>query len=263
MTTRITFNMTSDETLRIVDEYCHTHKLSRSNVLDALLSATAPVLNDINCYYQLAGKLQSRLLNGVYQRDLPHKRNVVSAEKYCLEIWENKLFTKRILEFDYSNGVLYALKHKRHYRRDKMIGRVESRYIKDICEYQMQLSGEKTKYACFIYIERTIYNHDNPPDETPVKSAVGNAVILLAKDVIYNEYFFDLRKSFFVSVKDLMASGTKGIPETQKYPDVYCWIPLFSINYGVVITPVYKIDPLKPVTVKKPDKITVVCNYRE
>ena len=31
-------------------------------------------LNDINCYYQLAGKLQSRLLNGVYQRDLPHKR---------------------------------------------------------------------------------------------------------------------------------------------------------------------------------------------
>lgn len=68
MTTRITFNMTSDETLRIVDEYCHTHKLSRSKVIDALLSATAPVLNDINCYYQLAGKLQSRLLNGVYQR---------------------------------------------------------------------------------------------------------------------------------------------------------------------------------------------------
>ncbi|WP_249448852.1 hypothetical protein, partial [Escherichia coli] len=24
-----------------------------------------------------------------------------------------------------------------------------------------------------------------------------------------------------------------------------------------------KNDPLKPVTVKKPDKITVVCNYRE
>ncbi|HHZ8109875.1 TPA: hypothetical protein ACWMCF_004904, partial [Escherichia coli] len=78
MTTRITFNMTSDETLRIVDEYCHTHKLSRSKVIDALLSATAPVLNDINCYYQLAGELQSRLLNGVYQRDLPRKRNVVS-----------------------------------------------------------------------------------------------------------------------------------------------------------------------------------------
>ncbi|QJG47515.1 hypothetical protein HHJ40_00325 [Escherichia coli] len=55
MTTRITFNMTSDETLRIVDEYCHTHKLSRSQVINALLSATAPVLNDINCYYQLAG----------------------------------------------------------------------------------------------------------------------------------------------------------------------------------------------------------------
>ncbi|EIP3275887.1 hypothetical protein ACGLYK_002728 [Escherichia coli] len=263
MTTRITFNMTSDETLRIVDEYCHTHKLSRSKVIDALLSATAPVLNDINCYYQLAGKLQSRLLNGVYQRDLPHKRNVVSAEKYCLELWENKLFTKRILEFDYSNGVLYALKHKRHYRRDKMIGRVESRRIKDICEYQMQLSGEKAKYACFIYIERTIYNHDNPSGGTPVKAAVGNAVILLAKDVIYDEYFFDLRQSFFVSVKDLMASGAKGIPETQKYPDVYCWIPLFSINSGVVITPVYKIDPRKPVTVKKPDQITVVCNYRE
>ncbi|HHL5763678.1 hypothetical protein ACU4VF_25470, partial [Escherichia coli] len=26
---------------------------------------------------------------------------------------------------------------------------------------------------------------------------------------------------------------------------------------------VYKIDPRKPVTVKKPDQITVVCNYRE
>lgn len=47
-----------------------------------------------------------------------------------------------------------------------------------------------------------------------------------------------------------MASGAKGIPETQKYPDVYCWIPLFSINSGVVITPVYKIDPRKPLTVK-------------
>ena len=67
MTTRITFNMTSDETLRIVDEYCHTHKLSRSKVINTLLNATAPVLNDINCYYQLAGELQSRLLNGVYQ----------------------------------------------------------------------------------------------------------------------------------------------------------------------------------------------------
>lgn len=66
-----------------------------------------------------------------------------------------------------------------------------------------------------------------------------------------------------MSVTDLMASGTKGIPETQKYPGVYCWIPLFSINSGVVIIPVYKIDPLKPVTVKKPDKITVVCNYIE
>lgn len=66
-----------------------------------------------------------------------------------------------------------------------------------------------------------------------------------------------------MSVTDLMASGTKGIPETQKYPGVYCWIPLFSINSGVLIIPVYKIAPLKPVTVKKPDKITVVCNYRE
>ncbi|EOX7895084.1 hypothetical protein ACPV11_005143, partial [Escherichia coli] len=107
------------------------------------------------------------------------------------------------------------------------------------------------------------YNHDNPSDKIPVKAAVGNAVILLAKDVIYNEYFFDLRQSFFVSVTDLMVSGAKGIPETQTYPDVYCWIPLFSINSGVLITPVYKIDTLKPVTVKKPDKITVVCNYRE
>ncbi|WP_460211312.1 hypothetical protein, partial [Escherichia coli] len=26
---------------------------------------------------------------------------------------------------------------------------------------------------------------------------------------------------------------------------------------------VYKIDPRKPLTVKKPDQITVVCNYRE
>lgn len=143
MTTRITFNMTSDETLRIVDEYCHTHKLSRSKVIDALLSATAPVLNDINCYYQLAGKLQSRLLNGVYQRDLPHKRNVVSAEKYCLEIWENKLFTKRILEFDSSNGVLYALKHKRHYRRDKMIGRVESGVSKTFANTRCNCPGRR------------------------------------------------------------------------------------------------------------------------
>lgn len=87
MTTRIAFNMTSDDTLRIVDEYCHTHKLSRSQVINALLSATAPVLNDINCYYQLAGKLQSRLLSGVYQGDLPRKAQC----RQCREVLPGNL----------------------------------------------------------------------------------------------------------------------------------------------------------------------------
>lgn len=200
MTTRITFNMTSDETLRIVDEYCHTHKLSRSKVIDALLSATAPVLNDINCYYQLAGKLQSRLLNGVYQRDLPHKRNVVSAEKYCLEIWENKLFTKESRSLTVQMVFCTRWNIKDTIAGIRWLDGLKAGVSKTFANTRCNCLGEG-KYACFIYIERTIYNHDNPSGGTPVKAAVGNAVILLAKDVIYDEYFFDLRQSFSWALK--------------------------------------------------------------
>lgn len=52
--------------------------------------------------------------------------------------------------------------------------------------------GEKARnHACFIANVKEQYTitiiH---PGETPVKAAVGNAVILLAKDVIYDEVLF-------------------------------------------------------------------------
>ncbi len=91
MSERITFNVTNSETLRVVDEYSKKQKISRSQVISTLLDATVPVLKDINRYYQLADELKARLLSGVYQQDLPRRRNVVTAEKYCMEIWESKL----------------------------------------------------------------------------------------------------------------------------------------------------------------------------
>lgn len=48
MPERITFNITNSETLRVVDEYSKTQKISRSQVIATLLDATVPILNDIN-----------------------------------------------------------------------------------------------------------------------------------------------------------------------------------------------------------------------
>lgn len=64
-------------TLRVVDEYSKTQKISRSQVISTLLDATVPVLKDINRYYQLADELKARLLSGVYQQDLPRQRPVL------------------------------------------------------------------------------------------------------------------------------------------------------------------------------------------
>lgn len=77
MSERITFNATNSETLRVVDEYSKTQKISRSQVISTLLDATVPVLKDINRYYQLADELKARLLSGVYQQDLPRQRPVL------------------------------------------------------------------------------------------------------------------------------------------------------------------------------------------
>lgn len=65
MSERITFNAINSETLRVVDEYSKTQKISRSQVISTLLDATVPVLKDINRYYQLADELKARLLSGV------------------------------------------------------------------------------------------------------------------------------------------------------------------------------------------------------
>lgn len=260
MSERITFNITNSETLRVVDEYSKKQKISRSQVIATLLDATVPVLNDINRYYQLADELKLRLLTGIYQQDLPRRKNVVSAEKYCLEIWENKLQAGKGYDFDSVKSKVDVREQKRHNRRDNAVGRVENRYIKEICQSILEKTTQDARYACFIYTERIILTDKDVTEgsSSPVTMAVGNAIILLAKDVVYNEYFFDLNNAIFINVIDLMSSGTSGISETTKDPRIHCWVPILFYGKNAVIVPVYRIDSRSAQLHKNPDKITVV-----
>lgn len=260
MSERITFNVTNSETLRVVDEYSKKQKISRSQVISTLLDVTAPVLKDINRYYQLADELKARLLSGVYQQDLPRRRNVVTAEKYCMEIWESKLQVGKGYDFDSVNGKVHVREHKRHYRRDNAVGRVENRHIKELCQFILDRSEQDARYACFIYTERIIFADAETSElsSSPVKFAAGDAVILLAKDVVFNEFFFDIGKALFINVVDLMSYGTSGIPETTGDPRVHCWVPILFSGKNAVIVPVYLIDPATAPTLRKPDNITVV-----
>ncbi|EDW4368874.1 hypothetical protein AA445_004870 [Salmonella enterica subsp. diarizonae] len=260
MSERITFNATNSETLRVVDEYSKTQKISRSQVISTLLDATVPVLKDINRYYQLADELKARLLSGVYQQDLPRRRSVVAAEKYCMEIWESKLQAGKGYDFDSVNGRVHVREHKRHHRRDNAVGRVENRYIKELCQSLLERSEQDARYACFIYTERIIFAdvETSEHSSSPVKLAAGDTVILLAKDVVFNKFFFDTGKALFINVVDLMSYGTGGIPETTGDPRVHCWVPILFSGKNAVIVPVYLIDPATASTLRKPDKITVI-----
>lgn len=262
---RITFNIRTPETLSVLDEYSKSQGISRSQVIGTLLDATIPILKDVNRYYQLADALNTRLLSGVYQQDLPQRRNVVAAEKYCLEIWESQLQVGKGYDFDSTNGVIHVRERKRHYRRDNAIGKVESRYIKDLCQSLLEKLNQDARYACFIYMERKVLIDKEQQEEasSPAKLAAGDATILLVKDVVYGEFFFDLAGALFISVVDLMSFGTKGIPETTKDPRIYCWIPIFFSDHNAVIVPVYRINSQTGSTLKRPEKVTVVYSEKK
>ncbi|MGI8465887.1 hypothetical protein [Pectobacterium punjabense] len=261
MVERITFSVTNSETLRVVDEYCEKQGISRSLAIATLLDATVPVLNDVNCYYQLADELNTRLLSGVYRQDLPRRKNVVDAERYCLEIWENKLLMGRGYDFNSAGGELNFREKKRHYRRDNHIGKVESRYIKEICDSMMKANKTDAQYVCFIYTERIIFTDKTQSDEesAPVKLVAGDAYVLFIKDVIYENLFFDLTGALFVNMIDLISSGTQGYPQTAKDTSVYCWVPILFSGKNAVIVPVHRTDSKKNgLTFRKPALITVI-----
>ncbi|XEH49580.1 hypothetical protein NMD75_16555 [Edwardsiella tarda] len=262
MAERITFNVKNSETLRVVDEYCKAQKISRSQAIATLLDATVPVLKDINRYSQLAVELKSRLLSGIYQQDLPRRKHVVAAEKYCLEIWENKLQIGRGYDFDSVNGREYARERKRHYRQDNAVGRVENKSIKDLCQSLMKRATPYAHYSCFIYTKRVIFE-DMEETSSPIKAAAGDAIILLAKDLVYNEFFFDIGQAFFINTIDLMSYGTGGIPETRTDPHIHCWIPILFFRESVVIIPVYLMDSVTASRLKKTKDITVVYHGKK
>lgn len=259
MSVRITFNVKSPKTMQTLDEYCQRTGMSRSQLISTLLDATTPILNDINVHYQLAHEMESRLMAGVYRRDLQRKRNVVSAEKYCREIWENKLVTLIYYDFDSSNGRVYAREHKRHNRTGKHLGKIEGNHIKELCERLFPMAKEGAKYAFFIYTSRHILCDKEDENSNPVRFAAGDAKILLVRDVIFDDLFFDISKAFYTKTIDLMSSGVNGIPQVRNVVDnVYCWVPILFSGDNVLLTPVYRIDPLAQSIRRKPDRVTIV-----
>ena len=107
-------------------------------------------------------------------------------------------------------------------------------------------------------------NFDIPVDpNSPLLLVAGDAVVLLAKDVFYDKYFFDLSKAFIIDVVDLMPSGINGITKTLNEPNAYCWIPIMYSGSITVIIPVFKIEPDNVSKLKKPNAITIVYRTKE
>ncbi|HHQ4663664.1 TPA: hypothetical protein ACSPZY_004142, partial [Aeromonas veronii] len=182
-------NISNSDTLRVLDEYCKTQKTSRSSAISALLDATVPILKDIASHVQLADELNKRLLSGVYKQGIIRRRNTVAAERYCLEIWNNNLHVKNEYEFDSADHNTYLRSKKPHYRRDKRLGKVETRHINDICREFILREKSPAKYVCFVYVQRVfipekdlLKKFDLPANpNSPLVLVAGDAVILLAK----------------------------------------------------------------------------------
>jgi len=147
-------NIRNSETLRVLDEYCKIRGISRSSAIRALLDATVPILKDITSHYQLADELDKRLLSGIYKQAIIPKRNTVAAEKYCLEIWNNYLHVKNEYEFDSSNQTKWLREPRAHRRRDRKLGKAESRHITGICTEFLQREKTPVEYVCFVYVQR-------------------------------------------------------------------------------------------------------------
>jgi hypothetical protein len=130
-----------------------------------------------------------------------------------MEIWESKLQVGKMYDFDNVNGKVNVREHKRYHRRDNAVDRVGNRHIKEFCQSLLERSEQDARYACFIYTERIIFADVETPElsSLPVKLAAGDAIILLAKDLVFNEFFFDIGKALFINVIDLMPYGTSGI----------------------------------------------------
>lgn len=263
-------NISNSDTLRALDEYCKIRRISRSSAISALLDATVPILKDITNHYQLADELNKRLLSGVYKQGVIPKRNVVAAEKYCLEIWKNKLHVKNEYEFDSLDRTKWLRSPRAHRRRDKHLGKAETQHITGICKEFIQREKSPVKYVCFVYVHRVfipdkeliVFEHSVDPNSHLLLVA-GDAVILLAKDVFYDEYFFDLSKAIIIDVVDLIPSGISGITKTLNEPSAYCWIPIMYSGSITVIVPVFKIDPDSTPKLKKPQSITIVYRTKE
>lgn len=264
-------NISNADTLRVLDEYCKTRGISRSSAISTLLDATTPILKDITSHYQLADELNKRLLSGVYKRGIAPRQNTVAAEKYCLEIWNNNLHLKNEYEFDSVNHDAYLRSKRPHYRRDRRLGKIETRHINKICVEFILREKSPVKYVCFVYVQRVFFpekelleNFDIPVDpNSPLVLVAGDAVVLLAKDVFYDGYFFDLSKAFIIDVVDLISSGINGITKTLNEPNAYCWIPIMYSGSITVIIPVFEIEPDNASKLKKPNVITIVYRTKE
>ncbi|MEH8123961.1 hypothetical protein Q7I34_19555 [Aeromonas veronii] len=235
------------------------------------MDATVPILKDITSHYQLADELDKRLLSGIYKQAIIPKRNTVAAEKYCLEIWNNYLHVKNEYEFDSSNQTKWLREPRAHRRRDRKLGKAESRHITGICTEFLQREKTPVEYVCFVYVQRVFipekelvkaFEHLADPN-SPLLLVAGDAVIILAKDVFYNEYFFDVSKAFIIDVVDLISSGVNGITNTLNEPNAYCWIPIMYSGSITVIIPVFKIEPDNVSKLKKPNAITIVYRTKE
>ena len=218
-------NISNADTLRVLDGYCKARGISRSSAISTLLDATTPILKDITSHYQLADELNKRLLSGVYKRGVAPRQNTVAAEKYCLEIWSNNLHLKNEYEFDSVNHDAYLRSRKRHHRRDRRLGKIETRHINKICGEFIRREKSPVKYVCFVYVQRVFF----PEKEILKKKYNINEKINFNFYSYYHDIYFmptTQDKRFGISTETICTTSASRLEQKQhhlrsKHPPVH------------------------------------------
>lgn len=271
--TRLNINLDKKETLHALDNYKDAKGISRSKAVSQILDACVPTLREITNHHNSAIELDNWLLNKVHRGDIPRQRTGVAAEKHCLSIWHDKLQSGLMIDFDRNYGGDGMRAPRLHTRRDNGIGLIERRNIEGLC--QKLIGRDDINYAVFIYFERDIFEHEEvrrdgttsvkttnpailPRPAKTIKSAVGNGIVLLAKDCFYDEFFFNFDETILINLIELIPFGINGVTEACINSSVFCWVPLLAYNNKVVFVPVYKVNPLTRPTLRRPNSVTVV-----
>jgi hypothetical protein len=111
------------------------------------------------------------------------------------------------------------------------MGRSEKKLIHE--KLSCIIKSFHVKKAIFIYTDRRV-NHKH-------LIAGGLSNIILIKETVYDDYFFDFSSIVIMPIFELITFGVEAVLKRNKiHPEqsCYCWIPIYYTNDLAVMVPV-------------------------